>query len=137
MLMDTIPDILPGAPLIPTGNRQQDRKNRRYQEKLEEKILAACKANPMVQSAFDMGYNQGLSRGCEFSLKDAYAATLLAANEVYKFGKKRNNRLVKKADEIVVNRLTTEDLVDEVFRRFGIMIDFREPFDRVVEVQNG
>ena len=132
--LDLEVDILPGAPLPPSNNRQQDRKNQRLKQKLEEKILAACRSNPLTQSAYDMGYNQGLQRGCEFSLKDAYAASLLAANEVYRFGKKRNRRLLKAIDRIVINRMTTEDLIDEVFQRFGIRIDFSEPFERVVDV---
>ncbi len=127
-------DILPGAPLAPTGNRQLDRKRRRALEEMETRILNACKADFLCQAAYNMGFNKGLQRGGEFSLKDAYAAALLAANEVYRFGKKRNGRLLKAMDTIVVNRLTTEDLIDEVLKRFGIKIDFADPFDRVQEV---
>lgn len=132
---DRDPEILPGAPLPLTGYRQRDRENARKKGKMESSILSVCKKNPMAQAAFDMGYNQGLQKGCEFSLKDAYAASLLAANEVYRFGRKRNKRLLKKTDEIVVHRLTTEELIDEVFERFGIRIDFNAPFDRVEDAE--
>lgn len=127
-------DILPGAPLPYTPNRQQHRQNMRLKQKLEDKILAACKANPMTQAAYDMGYNQGLQRGCEFSLKDGYAAALLAMQDLGRYGKKRGRRLLKRIDWYVINRLTTEELVDEVLARIGVKIDFAEPFERVVEI---
>ena len=126
-------EFLTGVPYVPTGNRQKDRQNMRLKQKLEEQILAACKTNQMAQAAFDMGYNQGLHRGTEFSLKDGYAAALLAMKDLGKFGKKRSNRLLKRIDWYVVNRLTTEQLIDEVFERVGVKIDFAEPFERVVD----
>lgn len=128
-------DLLPGAPLQMTGNRQYDRKRKRMLEEMETRIENACKADYLCQAAYNMGFNRGLQRGNEFALKDGYAAALLAASEVYRFGNKRNGRLLKAMDTIVVNRLTTEDLIDEVFRRFGIKIDFADPFDRVQEVE--
>lgn len=127
-------NILPGAPLPYTPNRQQHRHNMRLKQKLEEKILAACRANPMTKAAYDMGYNQGLQRGCEFSLKDGYAAALLAMKDLGRYGKKRGKRLLKKIDWYVINRLTTEELVDEVLARIGVKIDFAEPFERVVDI---
>ena len=128
-------DLLPGAPLPMTGNRQYDRKRKRMLEEMETRIENACKADYLCQAAYNMGFNRGLQRGNECALKDGYAAALLAANEVYRFGMKRNGRLLKAMDTIVVNRLTTEDLIDEVLRRFGIKIDFADPFDRVQEVE--
>ena len=134
-MLDEYDDLLPGAPLPMTGNRQYDRKRKRMLEEMETRIENACKADYLCQAAYNMGFNRGLQRGNEFALKDGYAAALLAANEVYRFGKKRNGRLLKAMDAIVVNRLTTEELIDEVFRRFGIKIDFADPFDRVQEVE--
>lgn len=125
--------ILPGAPIPYTGSRQRDRQNQRLKQKLEEKILAACRANPMTKAAYDMGYNQGLQRGCEFSLKDGYAAALLAMQDLGRYGRKRGKRLLKRIDWYVINRLTTEELVDEVLARIGVKIDFAEPFERVVD----
>jgi hypothetical protein len=44
-------------------------------------------------------------------------------------------KLMSMMDEIVVNRLTTEDLIDEVFEKMGIRINFRECFDRIEEAE--
>lgn len=127
-------EILPGAPLPLTGVRQQDKHNLRIKEKMEAMILSACKTSPMTQAAYNMGYNQGMQRGAEFSLKDGYAAAILAMQDLGRYGKKRGNRLLKRIDWYVVNRLTTEELVDEVLARVGVKIDFEEPFERVVDV---
>ncbi len=130
-------DLLPGAPLPMTGIRQQDRKRQRLLQEMEKRILDHCKADYMAQAAYNMGYNQGLQRGNEFSLKDAYAAALLAMRELCRYGKKRGRRLLKKMDEIVINRLLTEDLIDQVFAEMGVRIDFAAPFDRVEVEDNG
>ena len=127
-------DLLPGAPLPMTGNRQYDRKRKRMLEEMETRIENACKADYLCQAAYNMGFNRGLQRGNEFALKDGYAAALLAASEVYRFGKKRNGRLLKAMDAIVVNRLTTEELIDEALQKAGVEINFAEPFERVQEV---
>lgn len=118
-----------------TMTRQQSRQEARQQAKLDAKIKAACKTNPMMQAAYTAGYNEGSQFAVRCTIKDCYAAALLAIRKLEGYGEKRGKRFLRELDDIVVNRLTTEDLMDEVFRRFGIMIDFREPFDRVVEVE--
>ena len=80
-------DLLPGAPLPMTGNRQYDRKRKRMLEEMEPRIENACKADYLCQAAYNMGFNRGLQRGNEFALKDGYAAALLTAN---------SNRLIVK-----------------------------------------
>ena len=135
-MTDSYDDILPGAPLVPTGNRQLDRKRARIKADMEDRIRKSFKVNHMAEAAYSMGYNEGLKRGTEFSLKDGYAAALLAMKEIGKYGSQRSRRLLKAIDEIVVNRLTTEELIDEVFERLGVRINFSDPFDRIMEVES-
>lgn len=115
--------------------RQMSRKEARQQAKLDAKIAAAMKTNPIVQAAYNKGWNEGSQHGVRFTIKDCYAAALLAMNRLGNYGHNGGMKLMSMMDEIVVNRLTTEELIDEVFRRFGIKIDFADPFDRVQEVE--
>lgn len=126
-------EIKPGAPLPLTGNRQQDRRMKRIQEDLEAKIRAACKTSPMTESAYQMGYNEGMQRGLRFMAKDCYCAALLAMRDISRYGHKRGLRLLKVMDNIIITRLTTEELIDKLLDEMGIVFDFDDPFDRIRE----
>ena len=60
---------------------------------------------------------------------------LLAAQEVYGFGHKRAWRLLKRADEIICTVLDSEEVIQEVWARMGLEINFREGIDRIREVE--
>lgn len=60
---------------------------------------------------------------------------LLAAQEVYGFGHKRAWRLLKRADEIICTALDSEEVIQEVWARMGLEINFREGVDRIREVE--
>ena len=64
-----------------------------------------------------------------------FAAVLLAAQEVYGFGHKRDWRLLKRVDEIVCTALDSEEVIREVWERMGLEINFREGIDRIREVE--
>ena len=117
-----------------TMTRQQSRQEARQQAKLDAKIKAACKTNPMMQAAYTAGYNEGSQFAVRCTIKDCYAAALLAIRKLEGYGEKRGKRFLREIDDIVVNRLTTEDLMDEALASVGVRINFREPFDRVEEV---
>ena len=116
--------------------RQMSRQEARQQAKLDAKIEAAMKTSPLVQAAYKKGWNDGAQHGVRFTIKDCYAAALLAMNRLGNYGHNGGMKLMSMMDEIVVNRLTTEDLIDEVFEKMGIRINFRESFDRVEEVRS-
>lgn len=106
---------------------------KRIQEALEEKIRAACKTSPITESAYNMGYNEGMQRGLRFMAKDCYCAALLAMRDISKYGHKRGLRLLKVMDNIILTRLTTEELIDKLLEEMRIVFDFDEPFDRIRE----
>ena len=49
------------------------------------------------------------------------------------YGFKRNRRFLRKMDDYVVNTLSKEEIVDEALQKAGVYIDFKEPFERVVD----
>ena len=114
--------------------RQMSRQETRQQAKLDAKITAAMKTNPIVQAAYNKGWNEGSQHGVRFTIKDCYAAALLAMKKLGNYGHNGGMKLMSEMDEIIAHRLTTEELIDEVFEQMGIRINFREPFDRIEEV---
>lgn len=119
-----------------TLTRQQNRQQERLQAKADAKVRAAMKGNPVVQAAYNMGYNEGSSHAVRYTIKDCYAAALLAMKKLGNYGHNGGLKLMQTMDDIIVNRLTTEELIDEVFDQMGIRINFRECFDRIEEVRS-
>ena len=125
-------------------NRSDRRKKKKQQPKrakltTDQRINAMCKngITPKdVDDAYNKGYREGVDRASSTCLKDAYAAFLLAANEVFGFGRDRCRRLLYAADEKVCTSLASDEAVEEVFRKVGVSINFYEP-ERITEVLEG
>lgn len=117
-----------------TMTRQQARQQERLEKKLAEKVEAFRKTNPMAETTYQHGFNAGWEAAVKFVIKDCYAAAALAMHDISRFGTIRNRRLLKMMDYYVVNRLTTEELIDEALQKAGVEINFAEPFERVQEV---
>lgn len=118
------------------------RQQKRAQERAEAKLLkrgAALRAkNPLADDVWRQGYNAGLQAGSEFAVKDCFAAAVLALHDLEGYGTKRNTRFLRAMDAYIVNRLSTEEIIDEALQRAGVSINFREPFpeDRIQEGSN-
>lgn len=117
-----------------TMTRQQARQQERAEQKIREKVEAFRAVNPMAETTYQQGFKAGWDAATRFVIKDCYAAAALAMHDIGRFGTKRNRRLLKKIDDYVVNRLTTEDLIDEALQNAGVEINFAEPFERVGDV---
>jgi hypothetical protein len=105
----------------------------------EQKEIAMMKngiSSKDLQEAYNKGYNAGVKKASDYCLKDAYAGFLLAAHEVFGFGRDRCRRLLYAADDKVVNSLASDEAIDEVFKTVGVSINFFDP-DRITEVLEG
>lgn len=118
------------------SRRAENKKKSRYQRMtVEQKTTAMCKQgiSPKdLQEAYNQGRDEGIKMASSYCLKDAYAAFLMAAHEVFGFGPKRCKRLLYAADERVVNSLSSDEAIDEVFRTVGVTINFYDP-ERITE----
>lgn len=117
-----------------TMTRQQARQQERAEQKIKEKVAAFRAINPMAETTFQQGFKAGWAAATRFVIKDCYAAAALAMHDISRYGTKRNRRLLKKIDYYVVNRLTTEEIIDEALQKAGVAINFADPFDRVADV---
>jgi hypothetical protein len=77
-----------------------------------------------VKRAEEKSYAQGVQAGIENTMKTCYAAICLALNEKHGFGTKRCKDVLNAVDEKVVMALTSDEAVDEVYRRMGLVIRF-------------
>lgn len=77
-----------------------------------------------VKRAEEKSYAQGVQAGIENTMKTCYAAICLALNELHGFGTKRCKDVLNAVDGKVVMALTSDEAVDEVYRRMGLVIRF-------------
>lgn len=116
-----------------TMTRQQIRQQERLEKKIAEKVAAFRATNPMAETTYQQGFKAGWDAATRFVIKDCYAAAALAMHDISRFGTVRNRRLLKRMDFHIVNRLTTEEIIDEALQKAGVEINFAEPFERVQE----
>ena len=80
---------------------------------------------------YEMGRMDGYRQGSKNASAGIYAAIVLAANKLYGFGGKRCKDLLYAVDQIVQYAITSKELTDEVFDRFGIKLDPDDPIERI------
>ena len=87
-----------------------------------------------LKQEYTKGHSDGVSAGVEATFKTVYAATCLAMHRKYGFGKKRCEDVLTEIDSIVLNELTSEETIEKVWNEIGLRILFKEPFDRIEEI---
>ena len=87
-----------------------------------------------VKRAEEKSYAQGVQAGIENTMKTCYAAICLALNELHGFGTKRCKDVLNAVDDKVVMALTSDEAIQEVFDRMGLVIRFNAgPLEERVE----
>lgn len=118
--------------------RQAEREKQAEQQRKAVAILAPRdleERKRLLGKAMAECEEKARNQAIEYSFRCIYAAVLLAAQEVYGFGHKRAWRLLKRVDEIVCTALSSEEVIQEVWERMGLEINFREGVERIREVE--
>lgn len=118
--------------------RQAEREKQAEQQRKAAAILAPRdleERKRLLAKAMADSEKEARNQAVEYCFHSIYAAVLLAAQEVYGFGHKRAWRLLKRADEIICTVLDSEEVIQEVWARMGLEINFREGIDRIREVE--
>ena len=118
--------------------RQAEREQRAEKQRQAEAILAPRdleERKRLLAKAMADSEKEARNQAVEYCFHSIYAAVLLAAQEVYGFGHKRAWRLLKRADEIICTVLDSEEIIQEVWERMGLEINFREGVERIREVE--
>ena len=104
-----------------------------YKKMGHEKLMAAIAKNGLTVEDLKKCKAEGYQLGVESAVMQCYAAFCLALNEQFGFGRDRVLRALKAADDKVIFAVDSAEMIEEVFDRFGIRMDFRDGMERVQE----
>jgi hypothetical protein len=90
-----------------------------------------------MEQEFKNGFNQGFKEGSSGVIETCYAGFCLALQDKFRFGRKRVLRALLAADDYVCNSISSIEIREDVFRRLGLELHFKEAFpeDRITEVE--
>lgn len=77
-----------------------------------------------LQREYERGKNESITDMTEFAMKMIYCGFALALKREFGFGRERVLRTLRAADQIILEELTTQDIVDRVSRELGIEVRF-------------
>lgn len=77
-----------------------------------------------LKREYERGRNESVTEVSEFAMKMIYCGFALALKREFKFGSERVLRTLRAADQIILEELTTEDIIDRVNRELGIDVRF-------------
>lgn len=107
-------------------------------EEARQKLIARLSQNGItpedLKAEYDKGYEAGFTAAGEPVIRSCFAATCLALNDLHKFGSGRCAAVLKAVDQYMTQTLTSVEIIDEVYERMKLRLDFKEPFDRVQEL---
>ena len=101
-----------------------------YMKQLLGAILPLGGDPSVIKAAFF----KGVEAGRRSTIKIIYAAVLYAAREELKFGATRMDRLIKAVDRHVCDTLSSEEIIDNVYRDTGYRLTFADPFETIERV---
>lgn len=77
-----------------------------------------------LKREYERGRNESVTEVSEFAMKMIYCGFALALKREFKFGPERVLRTLRAADQIILEELTTDDIIDRVSRELGISVRF-------------
>lgn len=93
-----------------------------------------------LQAADKRGFENGFEAGKIYVLKDTYAAAAMAYQDVCRergidCDRERVRALLVRMDDYICNALTSEEIIDDAWRKVGLHLEFSEAFpeDRIQE----
>ena len=77
-----------------------------------------------LKREYERGRSEAINAESDFAVKMIYCGFALALKREFGFGRERIIRAIKAADSIILEELTTEDIIDRVSRELGIAMRF-------------
>lgn len=77
-----------------------------------------------LKREYERGRNESITEMSDFAMKMIYCGFALALKREFKFGPERVLRTLRAADQIILEELTTDDIIDRVSRELGIEVRF-------------
>lgn len=89
-------------------------------EKLERNGITA----EDLKREYERGRKESIAAESEFMMKMIYCGFALALKREFGFGTERALKTIRAADQIILEELTTEDIINRVSRELGINVRF-------------
>lgn len=83
-----------------------------------------------LEKEYKAGFEAGFQAASKPVIRSHYAAIIIAAHELFGFGKERCVRLLNKVNDLMVETLTSEEMTQRAFDEVGVKIDWNDPFER-------
>ena len=103
-----------------------------HEQKLERIFQQGISLEDLKRE-YQYGYEDGHAAASPTTFKTCYAAAILALHELLGFGRKRCQRVLRRMDEMVMEYLGSQEIIDAVWDKIGLKLDFNEPLDRIQE----
>lgn len=103
-------------------------------QKLIDRLMQNGITPEDLKNEYDKGYTEGFKAAAEPVIRSCFAATCLALNDLHKFGASRCAAVLNLVDRHMTETLTSVEIIDDVYDRMKLRLDFKEPFDRVQEL---
>lgn len=124
-------------------NRQQRRAANKakpaYLRESKEQIQKRLVQNGITAKDLERSYEKGRKDGFMAASKPVfegvYAGVMLALRELYGFGTKRCTDVIRCVEKHMVESLTSEELIENVWTEMGLKLVFDDPFERIQEVE--
>ena len=114
--------------------REREREARAYAKYVEKReaaknaAMAKLERNGItaddLQREYERGRSESIADASEYAMKMIYCGFALALKREFKFGPERVLRTLRAADQIILEELTSEDIVERVSRELGITVRF-------------
>lgn len=123
-------------------NRKQRRSSNKakpaYLRESREQITKRLVQNGItpqdLKTNYDKGYRDGFKDAAEPVIRGVYASVCLALNGLHGFGQKRCADVLRSVDDHLTYTLSSQEAINEVWKRIGLKLEFKEAFDRIQEV---
>lgn len=87
-----------------------------------------------LEREYNRGHKDGFREATQPTIMTCFAAVCLALEEGHGFKAKRCADVLNATYGHMMETLTSKEAIDEVYKRMGLELDFKEPFDPVREV---
>ena len=115
------------------ANKRTPSYMRESKEELTKRLIKNGITAEDLKREWATGSSAGFKGAAEPVIRGCYAAVCLALNDLHGYGQKRCAEVLNAMDEHLTMTLTSKEAIDEVYKRMGLRIDFKEAFDRVQE----
>ena len=82
------------------------------------------------------GYKAGWAKASPGVTKTCYAAFAMALHELHGFGKNRLAHVLNRADNLIIEYLTTEEIIDAVYKNAGLRMNWNDGIETVQVVDD-